>query len=828
MKKTGGGVLKAELPDHIFTISSRDVTKEMTDDEPRKYIDALSMNNDGVLEISAHIYRRRMNISDCSEQEISAFLFDELTGHIIPVDVYSEKKTKLTEQVGKTIDVDSGKQVNYNYDGTGFKIIVDLVKTEIINEKFACYKVLVKYKNRFSQGKVFLGGCDKGIVDANQNLTVVKDNSVARIKFSYMDELQIFLKKEEVLVQEISVGDGQICCILNNDVQDLWMEEENGEERIYYQPLDRRKFCIKKGVFKPCVEYYIHIKKQNSEETQLLCARRAITIYESEDFAIVQKSTTTSALRLQLLERITYIKKIENLNGKVTLWTRSAGSIDIISKNIAVKLCVDDKIAQKQIVLAKTQCIGECRQIECKFEIDFNNDMITKDFYQSVRNIYIEYELADDSLRSENLYSPKYFKEKIEFETLEIQLYRSPAGIIRMKLVQLWKAEENSRKKREKLTFKNYPEYREKPIEAKRILFESMWGSKYSCNPQALYEYIDSNYPEYECIWSLVDARTPIKGRGKRVRRGSQEYYYYLATSKYFVNNVNFEAGYVKRKGQIEIQTMHGTPLKTLGLDVPGDFPTQQSREEFINKNKRWDYLVVQGTFVRQKAKSMFECTSKIITTGYPRTDKLFAFSDSEVVNLKRRLHLPTDRKIILYAPTWRVRNRFDMMLDLDKMKNMLSEKYVLLIRLHHLAASGYIVPEDKNFIFDFTLYQCIEDLYNIADILITDYSSVMFDYALLNKPMIFYVYDIEEYGENLRGMYVDFRNEAPGPLAYSTDELIKMLLDIDNETAKCKNKIKRFKKKYLTYEKGNSCQLIMKKVFQPRFAERFWRIRQS
>ena len=91
-----------------------------------------------------------------------------------------------------------------------------------------------------------------------------------------------------------------------------------------------------------------------------------------------------------------------------------------------------------------------------------------------------------------------------------------------------------------------------------------MWGSKYSCNPQHLYEYIDKNYPEYECIWSLMDARTPVPGHAKRVRRGSLEYYYYLATSKYFVNNVNFETAYVKRDGQIEIQTMHGTPLKTL------------------------------------------------------------------------------------------------------------------------------------------------------------------------------------------------------------------------------------------------------------------------
>ena len=110
-----------------------------------------------------------------------------------------------------------------------------------------------------------------------------------------------------------------------------------------------------------------------------------------------------------------------------------------------------------------------------------------------------------------------------------------------------------------------------------------------------LYEFIDKNYPEYKCVWSLKDARTPINGKGIRVRRGSQEYFKYLATAKYFVNNVNFEDAYVKREGQIEIQTMHGTPLKTLGLDVPGDFPNESSRKLYLEKNGRWNYLLVQG-----------------------------------------------------------------------------------------------------------------------------------------------------------------------------------------------------------------------------------------
>lgn len=95
-----------------------------------------------------------------------------------------------------------------------------------------------------------------------------------------------------------------------------------------------------------------------------------------------------------------------------------------------------------------------------------------------------------------------------------------------------------------------------------------MWGTKFSCNPRYLYEYIDKNHPDYTCIWSLKDECIPITGNGVRVRRLSWKYLYYMARAKYFVNNVNFADSYEKRKGQIEVQTMHGTPLKTIGLDV--------------------------------------------------------------------------------------------------------------------------------------------------------------------------------------------------------------------------------------------------------------------
>ena len=177
---------------------------------------------------------------------------------------------------------------------------------------------------------------------------------------------------------------------------------------------------------------------------------------------------------------------------------------------------------------------------------------------------------------------------------------------------------------------------------------------------------------------------------------------------------------------------------------------------------------------------------------------------------------------MILYAPTWRVRNRFEMQMDLEKMRERLSNEYILLIRLHHFCATGYDVPADGQFIFDLSAYNCVEDLYLISDLLITDYSSVMFDYALLHKPMLFFTYDLEEYSEQLRGVYVDIEKEAPGPLVFNTDELVDTIAHLDTEMEKCRERTQRFMDKFLTYEQGDSCRQIVERVLAPKPAHRW------
>ena len=362
---------------------------------------------------------------------------------------------------------------------------------------------------------------------------------------------------------------------------------------------------------------------------------------------------------------------------------------------------------------------------------------------------------------------------------------------------------------------KLYSEFRREPIRENCIVFESLWGRSYSCNPAALYEYIAENHPEYECVWFLNDVNTPVRGNAKKVERNSEEYYHYLATAKYFIYNANFPVSFKKREEQIIVQTMHGTPFKTFGLDVKEELPTEKEELRVVSRSIIWDYLVAQGEFTKNMAWRWFRFDNVVLETGYPRTDSIYSCDEETAVKLRKELGIPDGKKVILYAPTWRDMDRFDMMLDLEEMRGQLAGEYVILVRPHYFVADKYDIPEDGEFVFDGGRVGKIEDLFTITDILITDYSSVMFDFALTDKPMIFFAYDLEEYTEDTRGAYFDIATEAPGALAKTTDEVIESIRNIKRHYEINGERIDSFRSKYLTYENRDSAARVYKAVFE-------------
>ena len=360
-----------------------------------------------------------------------------------------------------------------------------------------------------------------------------------------------------------------------------------------------------------------------------------------------------------------------------------------------------------------------------------------------------------------------------------------------------------------------YEEFRKEPIRENCIVFESLWGRSYSCNPAALYEYIIENYPEYECVWFLNDVNTPIRGNARKVERNSEEYYHYLATAKYFIYNANFPVSFKKREGQIIVQTMHGTPFKTFGLDVKEELPTEKEELRVVSRSIIWDYLVAQGEFTKNMAWRWFRFDNVVLETGYPRTDSIYRQDEETAKELKAELGIPADKRVMLYAPTWRDMDRFDMMLDLEEMRKALSDEYVILVRPHYFVADKYDMPDDGKFIFDGGRTGKIEDLFPITDILITDYSSVMFDFALTEKPMVFFAYDLKEYTKDTRGAYFDISTEAPGALAETTEGVIRAVKDIKRHYEINGRRIEGFRAKYLTYETGTSSAQVYKAVFK-------------
>lgn len=360
-----------------------------------------------------------------------------------------------------------------------------------------------------------------------------------------------------------------------------------------------------------------------------------------------------------------------------------------------------------------------------------------------------------------------------------------------------------------------YPLMRLLPLKKKWVVFESSWGAKTDCNPGALYRYITSEHPDYHSIWSLNDLRIPVDGPASKVVKGSWRYFYVMSRTKYLVNNVNFIDAYEKKKGQIEIQTMHGTPLKTLGLDVPGELPTQKDVDKFLRRCNRWDYLVVQSKRAEDITRSCYAFKKKYLETGYPRNDILFEMNTPEdIAMLKKKYGIDADKKLILYAPTWRKRNQFDLHLDLGAMADALGDEYQIGLRVHQFALAGLDEASLDPRVVNLSFINSMEELFLISDIAITDYSSLMFDYAVLNRPLLFYTYDLEEYRDRLRGFNLDFEAEAPGPLLSRTEDVIDAIVHLSETTDRYSDAYRRFRDSFCSFERGQASRKIFDSVF--------------
>ena len=307
------------------------------------------------------------------------------------------------------------------------------------------------------------------------------------------------------------------------------------------------------------------------------------------------------------------------------------------------------------------------------------------------------------------------------------------------------------------------------PLDA--VFFESFYGRNASCNPRAIDRQIAEQRPDIVRYWSVADASVQVPEGAVALIDGSAEWWRIRGSARLIVINDWLRKRYKKRKYQTVLQTWHGTMLKKLALSRSSQ--GLRAALASVLESRRWNILLAQNPHSRRVFRRAYGYLGQVWEEGYPRDDILVT-TDSSVI--RARLGIADGVTVLLYAPTWRddQPDHVDH-LDVGAMAHELGESYVTLIRGH----SRTLLPgEDVHApgVIDVTGYPDVSELFLVADALITDYSSVMFDFTVTGKPLFFFTPDLEHYREQLRGFYFDLISVAPGPVVSTLVELVKLI----------------------------------------------------
>ena len=319
-------------------------------------------------------------------------------------------------------------------------------------------------------------------------------------------------------------------------------------------------------------------------------------------------------------------------------------------------------------------------------------------------------------------------------------------------------------------TQRHYRARLKKPIDPNLAVFAAYWYRGYLCNPRAIYEKARELVPSVHGVWvvNTHGAQTVPEGV-EYVMAGTHDYYDVIARAKWFVNNVNFPNNLVKREGTVHVMTHHGTPLKRMGLDQ-----TRRGAPALLRRCARWDFSISQNAFTTPIWERTYPMRYESLEVGYPRNDVLVNAGDDEVERIRAELGIANGRKAVLYAPTHReYLDGYVPMLDLSALSHGLGGDWLLLARAHYFYDSAEL--HGREGVLDVSAHPSIEELCLAADVLVTDYSSIMFDYAALDRPIVIHAPDWEEYRAR-RGTYFDLMAEPPGVISRSDGELLDAL----------------------------------------------------
>ncbi|ALG26289.1 CDP-glycerol glycerophosphotransferase [Lactiplantibacillus plantarum] len=368
------------------------------------------------------------------------------------------------------------------------------------------------------------------------------------------------------------------------------------------------------------------------------------------------------------------------------------------------------------------------------------------------------------------------------------------------------------------------------PVRKHVVLFEAFNGKLPMDNPLYVYEALQIAHPDWKLVWGvkrqLVAEAQEKYPKLKIIPRFSAKWLLVAPVAEFWVLNARMPYWLKKNSRTTYIQTWHGTPLKRLGIDIPNvSMPgtdTNQYRQNFTTESKRWDFLIAPNQFSKEVFRKAFDFKNQFLDYGYPRNDRLVHQRKNRdvIAAIKKRIVGNKTGKVILYAPTWRddffIRKgmyKMNLPFSLVAVVKSLSKEDVLIIRPHYLVAESINIQG-----FEDNVKLCVDedinDLYLISDLLITDYSSVMFDYAILNRPMLFYPYDLAHYQGDVRGFYFDY-NKVPGPIVTNEQDFLAKLDQFltnggyPNEIAK----MMAFRTQFTEWEQGTASQRVVKLI---------------
>ena len=382
-----------------------------------------------------------------------------------------------------------------------------------------------------------------------------------------------------------------------------------------------------------------------------------------------------------------------------------------------------------------------------------------------------------------------------------------------------------------------YDAYYKYPLNDKMIMYEAFFGRGITGNPAGLFYYLleDERFKDYTHVWSLErsEFRSEIVRKYRDhpnvifVEPFTLDYSMYMASAKYIINNVTMQNYFIKKPGQVLINTWHGVTMKHLGYDTPdGNIEVDNTIRNFLMT----DYLLSPAPFMTDVFRSAYKLDGlfpgKIIETGYPRIDSMYNADRRKIADELREFGVNYDptKKMILYAPTWRGEKYGRAEVDIDAYNHFIEvvgshidlSEYQILFKPHQIV---YRQLMQKKQLQDNFIPAVVDTnrLLGIVDILVSDYSSIFFDFLVTKRPIFFYIPDLEEYTEQ-RGLYMT-PDDLPGPISTSLDELARLVSRVAASPSAYNDMFDHEKydqaiKKYAPYDDGHVSERVVNAIF--------------